>query len=400
MNELRSLLQAFDLARASGERCALATIVRVEGSAYRRPGARMLILESGRTTGMISGGCLDSDVRERAARVMATGRPMVVRYDTTTDEDIVWGLGLGCNGLVDVLIEPATEGTNDFMRFLKECASSHTRSALATVICSDSSAFVLGSRALLSSDGSTSFGGARQIDTVASELVAALQAAVRTGVSSIRCYGADANIEMFVEVIEPQVPLVIFGAGAGAAPLVSVARHLGWRTTVVDTHARSRSLDRFKEADAVILCRPEDAASQVPLTESSVVVLMTHNYTHDVELLPLILNSPTRYIGCLGPRRRTERLLSELQARPELTEERLAGRLHAPIGLDVGAETPAEIAISIGAEILASINARSGRFLCDGDGSIHARTRHAVENGSTISDIASAKNLARDTVNA
>jgi xanthine/CO dehydrogenase XdhC/CoxF family maturation factor len=361
----------------------------------------MLILENGQTTGMISGGCLDGDVRERAARVVATGRPTVARYDTTTDEDIVWGLGLGCNGLVDVLIEPATDSTADLVRFLDQSASGRRRSAVATVIRSDSGPPFLGARVLLWSDGRAALDWADAIDVLTSEIVADLRAAARTGVSSIECYGAGAQVQIFVEVIEPQVPLVIFGAGADAVPLVSVARHLGWHTTVVDTQARSRTIERFTEADEVLLCRPEDVASRVTLTESSVVVLMTHNYTHDLDLLPFLLGSPARYIGCLGPRRRTERLLAELQGESELAEERLSGRLHAPIGLDLGAETPSEIAMSIGAEILAAINARSGGFLCHGDGSIHATThRHALADRQTVGNVAASKDLACDAVSA
>jgi xanthine dehydrogenase accessory factor len=401
MNESKVLVEAFAAAQASGERCALATIVRVEGSAYRRPGARMLIAQTGRTTGMISGGCLDGDVRERAGRVIQTGRPALVRYDTTTDAEIVWGLGLGCNGVVDVLIEPVTESTADLMRFLEEAAGSPGRSALAIVIRSDSRALGLGSRVLLSSDGRASLAGAKETDTVISEILADLQVAIRSGVSSVTRYGSDATVETFVEIVDPQVPLVIFGAGVDAVPLVSVARQLGWHTTVVDTQARSRSMERFKEADAVILCRPEDAASRVTLTERSVAVLMTHNYTHDLELLPFLLNSPTRYIGCLGPRRRTERLLSELPGEPGLSLKRLAGRLHAPIGLDVGAETPSEISVSIGAEILAAMNARSAGFLSHGDGSIHARTqRHAIDARTAGGDVPLTNDLVRQTVDA
>ena len=399
MNELKALLQAFHAVRASGERCALATIVRVEGSAYRRPGARMLICESGGTTGIISGGCLDGDVRERAARAMATGRPVLVRYDTTSDDETVWGLGLGCNGVVDVLIEPATPATEDLMRFLDESAQSRRRSALATVIRPDSNTLALGTRVLLPSDGTPSRTAGAEIDLVTSEIVADLQAALRSGVSSIACYGADASVEAFVEVIEPQVPLVIFGAGADTVPLVSVARQFGWHTTVVDTHARSRSVERFKEADAVILCHPQDVATRVPLTESSVVVLMTHNYTHDLNLLPVLLNSPVRYIGCLGPKRRTERLLSEMHSEDELVRDGLGARFHAPIGLDLGAETPAEIAVSIGAEILASINTRTGGFLQHGDGSIHAKgRRRGSELRPAPTAAGSVESADRDTV--
>jgi xanthine dehydrogenase accessory factor len=134
MNETQSIVEAYRRAAAENVRAALATVVRVEGSAYRRPGARMLVMEDGRTTGVVSGGCLEGDVRERAARVMRTGKPMLVKYDTTMDEDIVWGLGLGCNGVVHVLVEPADERADRLMRFLEVCSSSQERAACATVI--------------------------------------------------------------------------------------------------------------------------------------------------------------------------------------------------------------------------------------------------------------------------
>ena len=382
MNELRALIEAFNTSQSNGERSALATVVRVEGSAYRRPGARMLLAESGRTTGVISGGCLDGDVRERAARVIRTGRPVVVRYDTTTDEDLVWGLSLGCKGVVDVLIEPTTDHTNDLVRFLDDSSKGPGRSVLATIIRSGASDVPLGSRVLRSSDGWASvLPDTHAIQTIAPDIVVDLEAVVQTGVSSVTRYGTNSEFEAFVEVIEPQVPLVIFGAGADAVPLVSVARHFGWHTTVVDTQARSRTLDRFTEADAVILSRPEDVATRVTFTPSSVAVLMTHNYAHDVQLLPVLLDSPVRYIGCLGPRRRTERLLSDVQGEPGLGQDLLSGRLHAPIGLDLGAETPSEIAMSIAAEILAVVKARSGGFLRHCAGPIHgAPQRHTAED--------------------
>src|SRR5438876_187241 len=142
MTETQSIVEAYRRAAAENVRAALATVVRLEGSAYRRPGARMLVTEDGRTTGMVSGGCLDGDVRERAARVMRTGKPTLVRYDTTTDEDVVWGLGLGCNGVVDVLIEPANESADHLMRFLEECSHSQRRAVFATVIRSERNAGV------------------------------------------------------------------------------------------------------------------------------------------------------------------------------------------------------------------------------------------------------------------
>src|SRR5258707_12926335 len=202
------------------------------------------------------------------------------------------------------------------------------------------------------------------------QLLTDLHGAVRSGVSSDTHYGADAAVEIFIEVVEPQVPLVIFGAGADAVPLVEMARHLGWHTTVVDTHARSGSLERFSNADAVILCRPEEVSARVTLTESTAVVLMTHNYFHDLEVLNVLFNNPARYVGCLGPRRRTERLLSELPCAPVALGKSALGRLHGPVGMELGAESPSETALSMPAEILAGRREGAGGHVPGGAGPI------------------------------
>src|SRR5229473_2252159 len=389
VTERQSIIEAYWRASAENVRAALATVVRVEGSAYRRPGARMVITETGRTSGVLSGGCLEGDVRERAVRVMRTGSSTLVKYDTTADDEIVWGLGLGCNGIVHVLIEPASDRTDHLVRFLDACSKGQDRAAFATVIRSEGVAEVaLGTRLFLYPDG-ISESDADLPERIMQQILTDLHAAVRSGVSSVTHFGADAAVEIFIEVVEPQVPLVIFGAGADAVPLVEMARQLGWHTTVVDTHARSRSLERFANADAVILCRPEEVSARVTLTESTAVVIMTHNYIHDVEVLNTLFNKPARYVGCLGPRRRTERLLSEVPCAFVVGRSSL-GHLHAPVGMDLGAETPSEIALSIAAEILAVLRGRSGGFLHSRRGSIHCDApAHASKKWAPIVDIRS-----------
>ena len=372
MTETRSIIEAYLRAASEDVRAALATVVRVDGSAYRRPGARMLVTEDGRTTGVVSGGCLEGDVRERAATVMRTGKATLVTYDTTTDKDVVWGLGLGCNGVVDVLIEPASGRADHLMRFLEACSNSQQRAAFATVIRSEGFAAVaLGSRVFLFPDGTvTADAGVSQHATL-KRIVVDLRAAVRNAASSVTQYEAHGDLEVFIEAVEPAAPLVIFGAGADVIPLVKIAQFLGWVATVVDTHARDRSLERFADADDVILCRPEAVASRVTLTDSTMAVLMTHNYSHDLEILNVLLNKPLRYVGCLGPRHRTDRLLSQLRDAPGTVQTSWHGPLHAPVGLDVGAETPSEIALSIVAEILAVTRGRTGGPLQVRTGAIH-----------------------------
>jgi len=282
-----------------------------------------------------------------------------VRYDTTNKDDVVWGLGLGCNGIVDVLIEPAnTERVEAMMQLLAECAERDTPGAIATVFHVDG--YVeqrIGDRALLYPDG-----------TIDGDFPTLIFDDLREATSScVRRYGiAGGYIDVFIEVVQPRVRLIVFGAGPDVLPIVDLAKYLNWHTTVVDTSARVSTRERFSNTDAVLLCRPEDVMSQVSLSERTCVVVMTHNYLHDVELVRRLLPLRLRYLGCLGPRQRTERLLNEISG-----DTRYLHRLHAPVGLDIGAETAEEIALSIVSEIKAVLSERSGAQLRERVGSIH-----------------------------
>ena len=331
----------------------------------------MLITENGETTGVPSAGCFERDVCERAAKVMFSGEPALVKFDTTTYDDIVWGLGLGCNGVVHVLIEPATnERVAGLMQLLSECAESDISGAITTVFhVEGETETTIGTTALLYPDGTID--GEFTLPSMFDDLIEA----VTTTTSTIKRYETpDGYVDVFLEVIQPRPRLVIFGAGFDVLPVMRLARNLGWHTSVVDTRARVSSRERFHEADAVLLSRPEDVLAQVTLSERTMVVLMTQHYLHDLELLRQLLPLPLCYLGCLGPKRRTERLLLELfddDTRRAASELR---RLHAPIGLDIGAETPEEIALSIVSEIKAEFSERSGGQLREREGSIHEIT--------------------------
>jgi xanthine/CO dehydrogenase XdhC/CoxF family maturation factor len=394
MNELQAIVDAYREARARGERTALATVVGVEGSAYRRPGARMLITEGGQTTGTISGGCLERDVVERAARVSETGAARVVVYDTRGDEDIVWGLGLGCNGVVRVLLEGLHEGSDGAcaLQFVANRLRSRRRGVVATVIgyagASDGACggfrgggFRIGERFFLDGDELSPcdldgnglnlrdreqpFGG------VFGRVSEDARKALAGGRALVRRYEADEGVEVFFDVIEPPRPLLVFGAEQDALPLVRLARTLGWHTTVVDTRARGTTRERFAEADEVILCRAEEIAARLRLPPRAAAVLMTHNYLHDVELLRALLPAPLSYLGVLGPKERTRKLLGELRAQGEAFPGHWPARLHSPVGVDIGAETPEEVALSIVAEIRAMFAGRRAGFLRDRDAPIH-----------------------------
>lgn len=385
MNEVRALVEAFDAANTRGERCALATVVSVEGSSYRRPGARMLVCEGGAGTGTISAGCLEADVIEHAKRVIRAGKAKLVDYDTaSTGEEMAWGLGLGCNGVVRVLVEPLAPGSLYVETLRRSCEAQadaapvrvatvyqHTPSGPAPI----AERVEIGARLFI--DGSGEAGRENLTDEVASLIEEDVSAPPREGASCTRIYEVDgAEVKVFIETLLPPVPLVIFGAGHDALPVVELARGLGWQTEVVDPQARPVSLSRFASAERVTLARPEDVAAKVKVTPRTLALLMSHNYSHDLELLKFLLASPARYIGVMGPRKRTERMLSELAAGDDAFrhEEADMARLHSPAGLDIGANAPAEIALSIVAEMRAVLDGRRGGMLRERRGSIHGGT--------------------------
>ena len=367
MTETEAIVSAWRQASEQKLRGALATVVRVDGSAYRRPGARMFVTETRQRTGVLSGGCLEGDVAERALKVIETGAPVVVTYDTTSDDDIVWGLGIGCRGVVQVLIEPASDfRCAGLVQLLADCEQSAQRGAVATVIRSEGKA-ELGARALLYPDGTSRAEAGFYRMFCGPEVVDGLRAAVRNGGSGVSRYETEGEVvEVFIEVVEPQLPLVIVGAGDDALPLVTLAKSLGWHTTVVDTRSRPAIVERFDEADEVVLCRAEDVCERVRLNDRTAVVLMTHNYLQDLEILKTLLNTPLRYLGCLGPRQRTEQMLLEIAE-----EIAFLKQLYAPAGLDIGADTPMEVAFSIVSEIKAVAAGREGGLLRLRKGPIH-----------------------------
>lgn len=361
MKELQDILAALGGLAARGEAAALATVVRVDGSSYRRPGARMLVTRAGRIAGSVSGGCLELDVVRQALGVIETGEAALLTYDTTDDSDVVFGVGLGCRGVISILVERLTP---EFAEFLAGPARDRRRGVLATAFRGEG--VTPGSRLCLRDDGSAwgDLAGGALAERVREDAGEAL----RSGVSRVRSYGA---IEVFVEVIEPPVPLVIFGAGPDAAPLVRLGKGLGWHVTVVDERPARADAMRFPDADAVFACPPEAVAARVGVDVRTVAVLATHNYLEDLSLLEALLPSPVRYLGVLGPKRRTQQMLADLRTRGlEFAPDRL-DCLHGPAGLDTGADTPEGIALAIIAEISAVLAGRGGGLLRERDAPIY-----------------------------
>ena len=415
MKELRDIVAAFEKVKTGGKTAAIATLVKASGSTYRRPGARMLMTSEGQMVGSLSGGCLEGDVFEQAQAVMTSGKPIVVQYDTMSDEDIIWGLGLGCNGIVQILIErleeesPLTQilhhppslpyqggnksqklaspepkevlrGVNNdsgarfelnHLAFLSDCLRLRHVGILATVFHVEGQVKAqVGTRLMVDPDGSV------KSDIEDADLVAQIhndtQQVLNDSRSKVKAYLLPTGkAEVFIEVIQPPVPLMIFGAGHDAVPLVRLAQELGWYVTVVDSRQADGTRSRFSSADEVVLSRPEGIGEQVQLDNRTVAVVMTHNYLHDLELLKILLPSPVRYLGILGPKSRTEKLLQDLQEQGITPTENQLQRFYSPVGLNIGADTPEEIALSIVAEIQAVLTNHSGGSLRNKLGPIH-----------------------------
>ncbi|MBD2449961.1 XdhC family protein [Nostoc sp. FACHB-152] len=375
MNELQNILQAFTHSQESGQRTALATVVQTSGSVYRRPGARMLLVEDGQMISAISGGCLEGDVFERSQLLMFEGgKPMLVRYDTTSGEDIVFGFGLGCNGVVDVLIESLGDETAvSQMSFIQDCLQSGQVGAIATVFrIEGASDLTVGSRLMLKWDG-TVINGIANAD-IAQRIETDAHQTLRKKQTRVQSYTLkQGRVDVLIEVIQPLVPLLVFGSGYDAVPVVQLAKYLGWHVTVIDDRPGFLNGDRFPQADQILLCEPDNPDSyQHLLTPQTVAVVMTHRYLSDLAFLKTLIPSPVRYVGVLGPKRRMQQLSDDLAQDNILPTVGQKQRTYNPVGLDIAAETPQEIALSIVAEIQAVISGRCGGFLRDRVGSIHS----------------------------
>ena len=369
MSELTDVLSAIESLSARGERLALATIVAVSGSTYRRPGARLLVPEEGDLVGNISGGCLENDVADVARIVMREGTARIVSFDLTADDDAVWGWGLGCNGAFELFVEPA-EKAAEVANALRMALEEERPICMVTVLDSSVAPVEQGARMLVRPDGSAERSlGDGAVDGAAAEAARELLERERSEIRELV-----PGVRAFVEVLEPPLRLLICGAGHDAAPVVRQAAALGWSPVVVDDRPEFLSRDRFPEAAGFVLVERPDAVGEVgPIDTRTFVVVMTHNFLRDKDYVRSLLASPARFVAMLGPAVRTARLLEELRKEGvDVSEEQLA-RIRAPAGLDLGAEGPEEIAAAICAEIVAVKRERGAGFLRDRPGPIHER---------------------------
>jgi xanthine dehydrogenase accessory factor len=337
MTELREIVKAYDLAKQAGKASVLATVVQVEGSSYRRAGARMLVLEDGLMIGAISGGCLEGDALKKALLTFSDQRTRLITYDTSDEEDATVGIQLGCEGIIQVLFEYINESNpSNPIELIRKAIAKRQKAVIVTLFdLKNKQAAHLGTCQIFE-------------DSELDKLPEALKVF---------------TTDVLTQIIEPAISLVIVGAGNDAIPLMQMATILGWDVKVVDgrnTHAKQ---DRFINACQVLVSKPEKVLEQMDIDNRTCFVLMTHNYQYDLQMIKALLTIDTPYIGLLGPKKKFNRIIEDLQQEGIVPSPAQLAKIYGPTGLDIGAENSEEIAVSIIAEIQAVMNGRYGTML-------------------------------------
>jgi xanthine dehydrogenase accessory factor len=321
---LHRLLPLYDRARLSNEPLVLATVIRTGGSTYAKPGAQMLIASDGEYAGLLSGGCLEGDLREHAREVAATGKGRIVSYDLRSATDQLFGLGAGCEGAMDILLTRVA--TAERWQPLADMAESYRRAQeqhFAFVVASTHEAWPLG-------------------------------ASFPVGAAATP---PPAGVELFVATVTPPPHLLLLGGGPDARPVATLAAFLGWRITVVEHRPAYLDPGRFPPSTKLVEMRAAELAGALPLDGFAAAIVMSHHLDSDLAYLRALASSTVPYVGLLGPAARREHLLGKLGA----DAVNLHHRLRAPVGLDIGGRTPESIALSIIGEVHAALAGRTGR---------------------------------------
>lgn len=377
--ELKDIVKAYLAASQQGLQTALATVVHVEGSAYRQPGARMLITENGALTGAISGGCLEGDALRKAQLAMMQQKPMLVTYDTTDEDDAVIGVGLGCNGIIHILLEPlGPHMALNPLTLLQQQDGSRDTTVMVTLFRPEQRSAPQPGTCILITDG-----GERQVHMddgpLRTAILADVCAAFTSRRSAVKTYNeGPEKITALIAWHPPALQLLIAGAGNDVRPLVKIASVLGWHTIVVDGRPAYAQAQRFPEATRVIVAKPVEVLQHLQPDDYTAAVLMTHNYNYDIALLTALLPHHLRYTGVLGPARKLQRMLQEMEdaGTPPSPEQR--ARIYGPAGLDIGADAPEEIALSIISEVKAVMAGAAGDSLRNNPAAIHQRARQQI----------------------
>lgn len=349
---LGPLLPLFDRERAAGNAVTACLLVETAGSTYRKPGALMLIAANGDYAGLLSGGCLEGDLREHARSVIDTGEPRLVTYDMRGGEDLMWGLGLGCEGAMHILLLRAgPEHDWQPLTHLARCLAAHEPTSVGIVVESERADLPVGTIALPDHVSQSAAAVLRE-----ARVTAVLEEAARSGRAGW-FEASSPRWKLFALPLSLPPRLLLLGAGPDAAPVVDFAARLNWKVTVIDHRPAYADALHFPSAERVVLARPDELLATVDPAHFSAAVVMSHHLPSDLAYLRALAGTKIPYIGLLGPAPRREKLLSDLGA----DGEKVRGRLHAPVGLALGGRTPESIALAIVAEIHAFVHGTDGR---------------------------------------
>jgi len=362
MKEIKAIIKAYDEADKTSVGLALATVVRVEGSSYRRTGARMLIMDNGVWVGGISGGCLEGDALKRAQLAIRKSTPTLITYDTTENDPYQIGVGLGCNGIIDVLLTPLdVNDKNNSVEVLKRCVEANRETHVLVTITKLSGDWKnVGEGEVIKYTNASSLDVLGN-DSIVQELNNAVSEQISIGHSGPCYLGVEdgRRLGCFIEILPPEISMILMGHQYDVYPLSRLIKEMGWRLTIV-AEPQKINPHIITIADEVVAPMNFDT---IFVDNYTAIVLMAHDYKTDKNNLPKALATTVPYIGMLGPRVRSEKIWRELTEEGRIGPTENLDRIHAPVGLDIGAVTPEEIALSLIAEVKASLSGRDGRFL-------------------------------------
>lgn len=364
MKEIRTIISQYNRLKASSKKMALATVIYVEGSSYRREGARMLVVEDGTWVGGISGGCLEGDALRKAKNAIIKEISSIVRYDTREEDAFQIGVGLGCNGVIDVLITPLTDEMN-VVEELEKNILTREASILITFIDEYES---------IQKGKMVTFEGSNSLHTIDNQsfigkIEQEVQSVKKNKKSKIvNINETSSSFRIFIEFLPPEVRLILFGGNYDIYPLVDIGNDVGWEISVV---CNPQKVDKslFTKASVISNKNPEN----LKWDQYTAAILMAHDYKTDMKNLNLLLGTEVGYIGMLGPQVRSQKIFDEMKENGIDISDDDHAKIHAPIGLDTGATSPEEIAISIVAEIRTFYSGRQGGFLKNRPDTIHSR---------------------------
>jgi xanthine dehydrogenase accessory factor len=370
MKEIKAIIKAYDEADKTTVNLALATVVRVEGSSYRRTGARMLVMDNGIWIGGISGGCLEGDALKRSRLAIQNSRSTLITYDTTEDDPYQIGVGLGCNGVIDVLFTPLNiNDQNNPVEILKSCvkADRETHVLLTVTGLAGNWRNIEAGKVIRYTDASTLTVFEDMSDLILDAINKQLSAGHSAPCDFVLEDGR--RLEVFIEILPPEISLILMGHQYDVYPLSRLVKEMGWRLIIV---AEPQKINTHIAAIADEIVPPVEF-SKLVIDEHTAIILMAHDYKTDKYNLPRTLVTQAPYIGMLGPRLRSEKIWKELAEEGIYISPADMQRIHAPVGLDIGAITPEEIALSLIAEVKASLANRDGTFLRLRQSAIHQR---------------------------